>query len=205
MMTFAAAVGPVVAITLGSNIMATPPPPPPPPPPPQLPPPPPPPPSTVESVAVNASSSSPPEALAAAEAGKHDPDADAPDADLRIVGSSGSGTAAAGVRLQVLAGICLVRLVLSPLFGIALVWAGCRVGAIVADPVLLFVLLIESAMPSAMNLQLLTDIIAAGRGDASRSMARVLAAQYLASVVTITVFISLFLTLIKAGFFMPPP
>jgi predicted permease len=99
----------------------------------------------------------------------------------------GSSSAAAGVRLQVIAGVCVVRLVLSPLFGIALVWLGVRVGAIVADdPVLLLVLLIESAMPTAMNLQLLTDVIAAGRGgDASRSMARMLAAQYLASVFSI--------------------
>ena len=127
------------------------------------------------------------------------PDADAPDADLRVV------NAAAGVRLQVIAGVCVVRLVLSPLFGIALVWLGVRVGAIVADdPVLLLVLLIESAMPTAMNLQLLTDVIAAGRGgDASRSMARMLAAQYLASVFSITVFLSIFLTLIKANFFAP--
>ena len=108
-----------------------------------------------------------------------------------------------GVRTPVLVAICVVRLVLSPCFGIALCWAGCRAGIILPDPVLLLTLLVQSAMPSAMNLQLLTDIIAAGRGGASKSMSRVLAAQYLSSVLTITVFLTLFLTLIDQGFFAP--
>jgi hypothetical protein len=216
MVTFAGAVGPIVAITLGSNIVARPPkkdaaaaaavaavavaaplsPPP------LLPPPPPP------TDAVAASVDSPVPAGIAGEQPQ-------PDCDSLMSGGSGSDSTAAmpcappplpledGVRTPVLLAICAVRLVLSPLFGIALCWAGCRAGLIVPDPVLLLTLLVQSAMPSAMNLQLLTDIIAKGKGGASNSMARMLAAQYLSSVFTITLFLTLFLSLLSSGFFAP--
>ena len=216
MLSFAAAVGPIVAITLGSNIAAKP----------VLSPSPPPvlvasnlnaPVPTLvvvenplevtskaadapAAVASNVSSASAALSTGSSKLAVEGGGGEA-DADLHVIGAT---VATSVVRTPVLIAICVVRLVLSPIIGIALVWAGCRAGVIASDPVLLLVLLVESAMPSAMNLQLLTDIISAGRGGAaSRAMARVLATQYLTSVLTITAFLSLFLTLIQSGFFTP--
>ena len=197
MLSFAGAVGPIVAITLGSNMMAKPA-------------------AMIPPAALPSPAATPHELVVVTETplsaagaatattsgeggGASKPD-EAPQTDADLLSLNSEPV----VRVPVLAAVCAVRLVLCPIFGIALVWAGCRAGIIAPDPVLCLVLLVESAMPSAINLQLLTDIISDDRGAASRAMARVLATQYLSSVLTITFWISVFLLLINGGAFAGP-
>ena len=92
--------------------------------------------------------------------------------------------------------ILATRLLVMPLVGLACVAAGVR--ARILDPsdrTLLFVLLLEASTPTAMNLSLICEVL----GSGTRPLARVLAAAYLASIVSLTVWIAAFLSLISTG------
>jgi predicted permease len=102
------------------------------------------------------------------------------------------------IRGRALFGVVLVRLLLMPLVGIGLVYAGVLAGIVPgADRTLVFVLLVEAATPTAMNLQLIADVM----GSGSRAMARVIAVSYVLSVIGLTVWISVALALITGGLF----
>jgi predicted permease len=105
---------------------------------------------------------------------------------------------ALGMRPSLIAAVAVVRLLVMPLCAMAAVALGARVGLVdPRDPVMLIVLLINGCTPSAMNLQLITEI--SGKGGAA--MAKVLCITYLASIFTLTGWISVFLKLISSGTF----
>lgn len=113
--------------------------------------------------------------------------------------AAASGSGATRIRMAVLVGVCIARLLVMPLVGIAAVAAGVRLGLVpraTPDAITLqFVLLLEASTPPALNLQLLAEV--AGKGQ--RQMAQVIAVTYCASVVTLTAWISLFLVLTRSG------
>ena len=99
-----------------------------------------------------------------------------------------------GVRWQVVLAVGVCRLLLMPCCGMITVLALLRAGALPPnDATLVFVLLLESAVPSAMNLQILCEQVS---GDGS-ALARVIAVTYLAAVFTLTAWIAVFLLLLQ--------
>lgn len=101
------------------------------------------------------------------------------------------------IRGRVIAAVAMVRMLIIPILGIVSVYIGSQVGIIPPDRTLQFVLLVEASTPTAMNLQLISDVM----GTGSRAMARLIAVTYVASVVTMTIHISIALALIRSGFF----
>lgn len=102
------------------------------------------------------------------------------------------------IRLAVLAALILIRLVCMPLVGIAYSFGVTRLGMVDrGDRTLIFILCLEMCTPPAMNLQLIADVM----GSGGRSTARVIGVTYVTSVVTITFWISVFLVIIRGGYF----
>jgi hypothetical protein len=102
------------------------------------------------------------------------------------------------IRLSVLAAIIGIRLFVMPFAGIAYAIAVTRLGLVArGDRTLMFILMLENCTPPAMNLQLIADIM----GSGGRSTARVIGVTYICSVLTITLWISTFLALIRTGMF----
>jgi predicted permease len=67
------------------------------------------------------------------------------------------------------------------------------------DAVLVFTLLLESAVPPAMNLQILADLV----GGGGPQMALIIAITYLTAVVSLTAWIAVFLYAIHEGGLLP--
>ena len=124
----------------------------------------------------------------------HD-DRDAATADViggsvRVIGSDTSST----IRWQLLAAVVISRLVIVPACGLVTVVALILWGVIpAADTSLIFILLLECASPPAMNLQIVAEM--SGRGG--REMAVMIAVTYLSAIATLTIWISVFLTIMS--------
>ncbi|KAL7612064.1 hypothetical protein Lser_V15G07064 [Lactuca serriola] len=71
------------------------------------------------------------------------------------------------VSLSIVFGIVAVRLVVLPLFGILIVKGAVYVGLVHADPLYLFVLLLQFALPPAMNIGTITQLFGAGESECS--------------------------------------
>lgn len=99
-------------------------------------------------------------------------------------------------RSRVVGAVLLARLVVMPLMGIACVAAGLSAGIVdPSDATLLFVLLLEASTPPALNLQLICEVM----GSGTQQMGRVLAMAYVASIFTLTAWISVYLVLLRGG------
>ena len=102
----------------------------------------------------------------------------------------------APLPIRVHLGVTWGRLVLMPLLGCIYVLAVVRLGVVPKDdPMLLLVLMLEAAVPSATNLIVMCQVHE--RGDET-AMSRVLVFNYVAAVLTLTVFVALFLWLIAS-------
>lgn len=77
------------------------------------------------------------------------------------------GLKGSGVSLPLVLGIVAVRLVLLPLFGILIVKGALYFGLVHADPLYLFVLLLQFALPPAMNIGTITQLFGAGESECS--------------------------------------
>lgn len=77
------------------------------------------------------------------------------------------GLKGSGVSLPLVLGIVTVRLVLLPLFGIFIVKGALYLGLVHADPLYLFVLLLQFALPPAMNIGTITQLFGAGESECS--------------------------------------
>ncbi|KAL4577811.1 hypothetical protein LXL04_013925 [Taraxacum kok-saghyz] len=77
------------------------------------------------------------------------------------------GLKGSGLSLPLVLGIVAVRLVLLPLFGILIVKGALYVGLVQADPLYLFVLLLQFALPPAMNIGTITQLFGAGESECS--------------------------------------
>lgn len=63
-----------------------------------------------------------------------------------------SGLKGSGVKASLVVGIIVVRYILLPVLGIGIVKGAVRVGLVNSDPLYLFVLLLQYALPPAMNI-----------------------------------------------------
>ncbi|CAM9338553.1 unnamed protein product [Scytosiphon promiscuus] len=89
----------------------------------------------------------------------------------------------------------MARWLLLPLFTSGLLFAGVKRGLVPQDPMLLFVLLMESCMPSAQNSVIMLQV--AGLQDAAGRCARTLCTIYLISIVPVSILLTLFISALK--------
>ena len=94
---------------------------------------------------------------------------------------------------RVLAGLVWGRLVLMPIFGCTYVLVLHRVGLVGNDPMLLLVLMLESAVPPATNL----IVMCQSHEQGEAAMSRILVVTYLVAVVSLTAFVALFLQILS--------
>lgn len=100
-------------------------------------------------------------------------------------------SAAGSMRIRRMGvGIALVRFLLMPLVGVAMVTFG---GGIFTSPFAKFTILLQSIMPPAQNSTLILNM--EGKGDAATQVARVLVGIYVLGIAVIPVGLSVFLSI----------
>ncbi|NOY83023.1 MAG: hypothetical protein GXP31_18650 [Kiritimatiellaeota bacterium] len=114
---------------------------------------------------------------------------------LLVLGANVMSGAAADdeLSLRPIIGVTVGRLLLFPFVGIGTVLLLKRWGWIPDDPMFALVLMLEAAVPPATNLIVMCQLHGRGEG----AMARILFWTYLAAVPALTVFVSLFLWLLR--------
>ncbi len=104
-----------------------------------------------------------------------------------------AGPGAAKVPLRITSSICVCRLLILPLAGLAIVFGGFALGAFDApDPVFLLVMLIQNTCPTAI----LVHTLSAVHQNHEAEVSAVLFWQYLISIVTIPPYLSLYLYMV---------
>ncbi|CAM9240918.1 unnamed protein product [Ectocarpus sp. 12 AP-2014] len=89
----------------------------------------------------------------------------------------------------------MARWFLLPLATSGLLFGGVKYGLVPPDPMLLFVLLIESCMPSAQNTVIMLQV--AGLQEAAGRKARTLCTLYLISIVPVSILLTVFIAALK--------
>ncbi|KAK6793145.1 hypothetical protein RDI58_012226 [Solanum bulbocastanum] len=77
------------------------------------------------------------------------------------------GLTASGIQKSLLLGIIVVRYIALPLIGIVVVKGAIRLGLVQHDPLYQFVLLLQFALPPAMNIGTITQLFGAGESECS--------------------------------------
>ncbi|KAK9129145.1 hypothetical protein Sjap_009632 [Stephania japonica] len=77
------------------------------------------------------------------------------------------GLKGSGVQASVIVGVVLVRYVLLPLFGILVVKGATHIGLIHSEPLYRFVLLLQYAVPPAMNIGTITQLFGVAENECS--------------------------------------
>ncbi|KAJ4715358.1 Auxin efflux carrier family protein [Melia azedarach] len=119
-------------------------------------------------------------------------DATIPTVTLVIGGNLLRGLKGSGIQGSLIIGIIAIRYVFLPLLGILIVKAAVHYGMVHCDPLYQFVLLLQYALPPAMNIGTVTQLFGAGESECSIVM---LWAYALASV-SLTLWSTLFLWLV---------
>ncbi|KAM0003471.1 putative membrane transport protein [Helianthus debilis subsp. tardiflorus] len=94
-------------------------------------------------------------------------DAAVPVVTLIVGGNLVKGLKGSGVSIPLVLGIASVRYVFLPLCGILIVKGALYFGLVHGDPLYMFVLLLQFALPPAMNIGTITQIFGAGESDCS--------------------------------------
>nr|XP_043634294.1 protein PIN-LIKES 3-like [Erigeron canadensis] len=94
-------------------------------------------------------------------------DAAIPTVALILGGNLLRGLKGSGISLPLVFGIVAVRYVFLPLCGILIVKGALYLGLVHADPLYLFVLLLQFAMPPAMNIGTMTQLFGSGESECS--------------------------------------
>ncbi|KAI7741357.1 hypothetical protein M8C21_029262 [Ambrosia artemisiifolia] len=94
-------------------------------------------------------------------------DAAVPVVTLIVGGNLLRGLKGSGISIPLVLGITAVRYIFLPLFGILIVKGALYFGLVHADPLYLFVLLLQFALPPAMNIGTITQLFGAGENDCS--------------------------------------
>ncbi|XP_021865060.1 protein PIN-LIKES 1 isoform X1 [Spinacia oleracea] len=103
------------------------------------------------------------------------------------------GLRGSGIQLRVVIGIVVVRFIILPLLGILIVKGALRVGLVPYDDKLfVFLLLIQYAMPPAMNIGTMTQLFGAGQSECSVIMLW----TYALASVSLTLWSTLFLWIV---------
>lgn len=111
-----------------------------------------------------------------------------PCAMLVLGGNLAHGPSRDLVPVRVTAGVVVLRLLLMPLLGLGLVLGLLRLGLLPREPLLLLVLLMESAAPSANNLVVISEI----HGHGEKAIATILFWSYLLGILSLTLYGSVF-------------
>ncbi|XP_047267369.1 protein PIN-LIKES 3 isoform X5 [Capsicum annuum] len=77
------------------------------------------------------------------------------------------GLTGSGIQKSLLVGIIVVRYIILPLIGIVAVKGAIRLGLVQHDPLYQFVLLLQFALPPAMNIGTITQLFGAGESECS--------------------------------------
>ncbi|XP_024976138.1 protein PIN-LIKES 3-like [Cynara cardunculus var. scolymus] len=94
-------------------------------------------------------------------------DAAIPTVTLIVGGNLLRGLKGSGISLRIVFGIVAVRYLLLPVFGILIVKGALYLGLVPADPLYIFVLLLQFALPPAMNIGTITQLFGAGESECS--------------------------------------
>ncbi|KAI3704465.1 hypothetical protein L1987_74685 [Smallanthus sonchifolius] len=94
-------------------------------------------------------------------------EATVPVVTLIVGGNLLRGLKGSGISIPLVLGIAAVRYIFLPLFGILIVKGALHFGLVHADPLYLFVLLLQFALPPAMNIGVITQLFGAGESDCS--------------------------------------
>ncbi|KAJ9541230.1 hypothetical protein OSB04_027736 [Centaurea solstitialis] len=94
-------------------------------------------------------------------------DAAIPTVTLIVGGNLLRGLKGSGISLRIVFGIVAVRFVFLPLCGILIVKGALYLGLVHADPLYIFVLLLQYALPPAMNMGTITQLFGAGQSECS--------------------------------------
>ncbi|PKU81540.1 protein PIN-LIKES 3 isoform X1 [Dendrobium catenatum] len=90
-----------------------------------------------------------------------------PSLTLILGGNLLQGLRGSSIRASVIIGVIVVRYLLLPLVGIAIVKGAVLLGLVHADPLYQFVLLVQYALPPAMNIGTITQLFGAGESECS--------------------------------------
>eukprot|EP01138_Halocafeteria_seosinensis_P012085 gb/GECG01012351.1/.p1 GENE.gb/GECG01012351.1/~~gb/GECG01012351.1/.p1 ORF type:complete len:467 (+),score=35.82 gb/GECG01012351.1/:1-1401(+) len=93
------------------------------------------------------------------------------------------------VRKALLAGIGISKLIVMPVVCVGVVILAVHLELVQKDPIVVFVLQLESCTPTAMNLILMSELVNYGQAEISY----VLFVMYMASIITMTCWIAIFL------------
>ncbi|KAG8632184.1 hypothetical protein MANES_18G001300v8 [Manihot esculenta] len=115
-----------------------------------------------------------------------------PTLTLIVGGNLLKGLGGSGMQKSIILGIIVARYIALPLIGIFIVKGALRLGFIPADPLYQFVLLLQFAVPPAMNIGVITQLFGAGETECSVIM---LWAYALASI-SLTLWSTLFMWLV---------
>lgn len=94
-------------------------------------------------------------------------DGSIPSLTLIMGGNLLKGIRGSRIRASAIIGVIIVRYLLLPLVGIAIVKGAVRLGLVHADPLYQFVLLMQFALPPAMNIGTITQLFGAGESECS--------------------------------------
>ncbi|KAJ0040194.1 hypothetical protein Pint_28769 [Pistacia integerrima] len=94
-------------------------------------------------------------------------DAAIPIVSLVVGGNLLRGLKGSGIEVCVIVGIIAVRYIVLPLLGIVIVKGAVRVGMVHSHPLYQFVLLLQYAVPPAMNIGTVTQLFGAGESECS--------------------------------------
>ncbi|KAJ4811224.1 Auxin efflux carrier family protein [Rhynchospora pubera] len=90
-----------------------------------------------------------------------------PSVTLIMGGNLLRGIRRSNVSAWIIAGVILVRYIILPLLGVVIVKGAVRLGLVHADPLYQFVLLLQYAVPPAMNISTMTQLFGAGEKECS--------------------------------------
>ncbi|KAH7689383.1 Membrane transport protein [Dioscorea alata] len=90
-----------------------------------------------------------------------------PTVTLIMGGNLLRGLHGSGTQFSVIIGVIAVRYVMSPLIGMIIVKGAIRLGLVHSDPLYQFVLLLQYALPPAMNMGTITQLFGAGKKECS--------------------------------------
>ncbi|KAJ4829953.1 Protein PIN-LIKES 1 [Turnera subulata] len=94
-------------------------------------------------------------------------DATIPTVTLIVGANLLRGLKGSDIQVSVIVGVIIVRYAVLPLFGIAIVKAAIHFGLAHSDPLYHFILLLQFALPPAMNIGTITQLFDAGQSECS--------------------------------------
>ncbi|PIA56952.1 hypothetical protein AQUCO_00700957v1 [Aquilegia coerulea] len=94
-------------------------------------------------------------------------DASVPVLTLIVGGNLKKGLTESGTPVLLIVGVVIIRYVLQPLFGVFVVKGAAHFGFVNSDPLYQFVLLLQYAVPPALNIGTITQLFGAGQSEYS--------------------------------------